>query len=215
MFFQLAKKAPILWIFGLFVINAVISSCVLGPEEYDGAQDDGTYTGTMVVYDGPGTDPDFIDRTCPEISATMVVSGDSVVLTTSDDYPNYEFCAPVGGRRVYTCADAPVVNHSASTTSFGNNQFKLETTWDIDKSDTQLSDLMNLEVCGATPPSLPGDPSTGGRGRLIEFALRVDEPGFVGEYGNGAVRGSLFYGVKCTGDEYIPLCVYFMQLSKN
>lgn len=180
-----------------------LASCILNPEDYDSSQDNGTYTGTMTVYEGPGTDPDFIDRTCPEVSATMVVNGESVVLTTNDNYPNYTHVSGV------------VTNHVASTTSYDNNKFTLEVGWAIEETDTQLEDLMNLEVCGASPPTFPGDTSTGKRGRLQDFALRVDEPGFIGEFGNGAARGSLFYGVRCTDGEYIPICVYFMQLSKN
>ncbi|MEC7278046.1 MAG: hypothetical protein VXV96_17120 [Bdellovibrionota bacterium] len=187
----------------IFYLGLVLlSSCVLSPDDYDASGDDGTYTGSMEVYDGPGTDPDFIDRTCPEVSATLVVSGKSVVLTTNDTYPNYGHHPGV------------VTNHVARGEVFSNNKFRLEEGWPFEETDTQLEDLMNLEICGATPPTLPGDTSTGNRGLLQDFAFIVDEPGFVGEFGNSIARGSLFYGVRCTDGDFIPICLYFMQLSK-
>lgn len=167
----------------------------MNSDEYDASQDDGTYTGTMTVYDGPGTDPSVVDRTCPDVSATLVVSQGSVVLTTVDTYPNYND----GG--------AFIKNHSASGQVFANNKFVLEDSWPFDET-IQLTDLQSLEVCDSNL-------TTGSRGTLIDLAFRVDEPGFVGEFGNGIARGSLFYGVRCQRDVFLPLCLYFMELRKN
>lgn len=185
------------------ILIGLSASCVTSPEEYDTSQDNGTYTGSMTVYDGPGTDPDFIDRTCPNVSATLVVDGDNVTLTTNDTYPNYGHAPGV------------ITNHQVSGTSYANNKFNLEVGWAIEETDTQLEDLMNLKICEATPPSTPGDTSTGGRGLLQDFAFKVGEPGFIGEYGNGTARGSLWYGVRCTDGSFLPICLYFMQLTKN
>jgi hypothetical protein len=157
----------------------------------------------MTVYDGPGTDPDFIDRTCPQVSATLTISGDSVSLTTNDTYPNYGHAPGV------------VTEHSVSGTAFSNNKFNLEVGWAIEETDTQLEDLMTLNICDSTAPSTPGDTSTGDRGLLQDFAFKVGEPGFVGEFGNGTARGSLWYGVRCTDGRFLPICLYFMQLTKQ
>lgn len=180
----------------------IFNSCVTSPEDYDSSQDNGTYTGSMTVYGGPGTDPDFVDRTCPNVSATLVVEGDSVSLSTTDTYPNYGHAPGV------------ITSHSVSGLSYDNNKFNLEVGWAIEESDTQLADLMNLKICDSTPPSTPGDATTGGRGLLQDFAFKVGEPGFIGEYGNGTARGSLWYGVRCTDGRFLPICLYFMQLSK-
>lgn len=188
----------------LVIIPALLfSACILDSDEYDSSQDDGTYKGTMSVYDGPGTDPDFIDRTCPEISATLVVAGGVAVLTTQDSYPNYIHHSDV------------VTTHVASGEVYDNGKFQLKTGWAIEESDTQLEDLMNLEICDSSGPSLPGDTSTGERGRLNDFYMSVDDRAFVGEYGQGVARGSLFYGVRCTDQEEIPFCLYFMELTKT
>jgi|GEM_PF-2062403 len=196
------KKSRLTLVISLPIYLFLFMSCVMSPDEYDSAADSGTYTGSMIVYDGEGTNPDFIDRTCPEVAASLVVQGDSVVLTTTDTYPNYGHSPGV------------VTTHVASTTSYSNNKFKLSTSWAIEETDVQLEDLMNLKVCDSTPPSTPGDTSTGNRGLLQDFALKVDEPGFIGEYGNGFARGSLLYGVRCTDGRYLPICFYFMQLQK-
>jgi len=180
-----------------------LSSCILTSDEYDSSQDDGTYTGRMTVYDGPGTDPDFIDRTCPVVTATLVVTQGNVVLSTLDAYVNYIH------------HDDVVTNHVASGQVYDNNKFQLKTGWEIEETDTQLEDLMTLEICGSSPPSLPGDTTTGDRGRLQDFYLSVDDRAFVGEYGQGRARGSLWYGVRCTDGEEIPLCLYFMELEKE
>lgn len=197
--FLLFKKA-LIGPFVPFFILGLVFGCVTSPEDYDSSLDDGVYTGNMIVYDGPGTDPDFIDRTCPEVSANLVVSGNNVVLTTNDTYPSYGHAPGV------------VTNHVVSGQTFRNNKFNLEVGWPIEETDTQLEDLMNLEICDSTPPSMPGDTSTGERGLLKDFALRVGEPGFVGEYGNGLARGSLWYGVRCTDGRFLPICLYFLQL---
>lgn len=178
-------------------------SCVGESDSYEPSVDDGTYTGSMTVYDGPGMASDFVDRTCPEVYATLVIADGNVVLTANDNYPNYGHAPGV------------VTSHVASGSTFKNNKFRLETGWAIEETDTQLEDLMNLNICGATPPSSPGDTSTGGRGGLKEFALKVDEPGFIGEYGEGIARGSLWYGVRCTDGKFIPICLYFMNLTKQ
>lgn len=188
----------------LFTLSLVVisNSCVLSPDEYDASNDQGTYTGNMVVYAGPGTDPSFINRSCPNVAASLVVTGDEVVLTTNDTYPNYGHAPGV------------VLNHVARGTVYANNKFQLEVGWTIEETDTQLVDLMSLKICDATPPTTPTDPSTGGRGLLKDFAFIVGEPGFVGEFGQGTARGSLWYGVRCTDGRFLPICLYFMQLSK-
>ncbi|MCR9205731.1 MAG: hypothetical protein NXH75_14195 [Halobacteriovoraceae bacterium] len=197
------QKSRLFW--GMvFLLTLLFSgSCVTSPEEYDSTLDNGTYTGSMTVYDGAGTDPDFIDRTCPVVSGSLVVDGENVTLTTNDTYPNYGHAPGV------------ITNHVASGTAFSNNKFNLEVGWAIEETDTQLEDLMNLKICEATPPSTPGDTSTGGRGLLQDFAFKVGEPGFVGEYGFGTARGSLWYGVRCTDGTFLPICLYFMQLDRN
>jgi hypothetical protein len=187
----------------IFIFLWVFSGCVAESEEHDSAADNGTYTGSMTVYDGPGINPNFIDRTCPNIAATLVVAGGRVVLTTNDTYPNYGHAPGV------------VTSHVASSEVFANNKFRLEVGWAIEETDTQLEDLMNLNICEATSPSTPGDTSTGSRGILQDFALRVDEPGFIGEYGNNIARGSLWYGVRCTDGSFVPICLYFMNLSRQ
>ena len=187
----------------LLVFFAFLVSCVGESDGYDSSADDGTYTGSMTVYSGAGTDPNFIDRTCPEVSATLVVADGRVVFTTNDTYPNYGHAPGV------------VTNHVASGAVFANNKFRLETGWAIEETDTQLEDLMNLNICDATSPSTPGNTSTGNRGSLKDFALRVDEPGFIGEYGNNIARGSLWYGVRCSDQRFIPICLYFMSLTRQ
>ena len=186
----------------LFLFTTLLG-CVGESDEYDSAGDDGTYTGSMTVYDGPGTDPNFIERTCPNVAATLVVASGSVVLTTNDTYPNYGHAPGV------------ITNHVASGSVFANNKFRLEVGWTIEETDTQLEDLMNLGVCDASSPSTPGDTSTGNRGSLQDFAFRIDEPGFIGEYGDNLARGSLWYGVRCTDGRFIPICLYFMQLTRQ
>jgi hypothetical protein len=190
--------------FGVYLcFLSLFCGCVGESVDYDSSLDDGTYTGSMTVYDGPGTDPSFIDRTCPNISATLVVAGGGVVLTTNDTYPNYGHAPGV------------VTSHVASGTVFANNKFRLQVGWAIEETDTQLEDLMNLNICDATSPSTPGDTSTGNRGSLQDFSLIVDEPGFIGEYGENSARGSLWYGVRCTDGRFIPVCLYFMQLTRQ
>jgi hypothetical protein len=190
--------------FGVYLcFLSLFCGCVGESVDYDSSLDDGTYTGSMTVYDGPGTDPSFIDRTCPNISATLVVAGGGVVLTTNDTYPNYGHAPGV------------VTSHVASGTVFANNKFRLQVGWAIEETDTQLEDLMNLNICDATSPSTPGDTSTGDRGSLQDFSLIVDEPGFIGEYGENSARGSLWYGVRCTDGRFIPVCLYFMQLTRQ
>lgn len=186
----------------IFVI-VLLQSCVLKPEEYDSSDDDGTYRGEMTAYDGPGTDADFVDRTCPTVNATLTVDGDNVSLRTVDTYPNFGIGSNV------------ILNHTATGTSYDNNKFQLEESWAFDETDTQLEDLMNLEVCESSPPDVPGNTNTGDRGLLNSLGFIVGEPGFIGEYGQGTARGSLWYGVKCTDGRFLPLCLYFMQLRKN
>jgi hypothetical protein len=193
------------WVRGLFFLMLTLvisSSCVLSPDEYDSSSDDGTYIGNMVVYGGPGTDASFVARTCPNVAASLVVSNGLVTLTTNDTYPNYGHAPGV------------ITNHVVSSSSYANNKFQLEVGWTIEETDTQLEDLMNLKVCEATPPSTHGNTSTGDRGLLQDFAFIVGEPGFVGEFGQGPARGSLWYGVRCTDGRFLPICLYFMQLSK-
>ncbi len=187
----------------LILSLGLMNSCILSTDEYDSTQDDGTYRGILSVYDGPGTDVDFIDRTCPEITATLSVVGGVATLNTVDTYPNYIHHSDV------------VVNHTARGEVYENNKFQMKTGWAIEETDTQLEDLMTLEICDSSPPSLPGDTSTGDRGLLRDFYLSVDDDYFVGEYGAGIARGSLIYGVRCTDGEEIPLCVYFMDLDKE
>ncbi len=197
-----SKFSKLRWI---LLLSGVIwsSSCVLDTDEYDVSQDEGTYTGTMTVYDGPGTDPDFIDRTCPEVSVTLVVAGGKVVLTANDTYPNYIHHSDV------------VTTHIASGDVYENNKFQVKTGWKIEETDTQLEDLMTLEICDSSAPTFPGDTSTGNRGRLQDFYMSVDDRAFVGEFGEGIARGSLWYGVRCNDGEEIPLCLYFMQLKSS
>ena len=90
-----------------------LSSCIMDTDEYDSSVDDGTYTGTMAVYDGPGTDPDFIDRTCPNVDVTLVVTAGQAVLTANDTYPNYVHHSDV------------VTNHVAAGEVYDNNKFQL------------------------------------------------------------------------------------------
>lgn len=179
------------------------SGCIMTPDDYDASGDDGTYTGSMTVYGGPGTDPDFKARTCPNVSASLVIANGVATLTTNDTYPSYGHAPGV------------VTNHVASGSVFANNKFELEVGWTIEETDVQLVDLMTLKVCEATPPTTPGDANTGGRGLLQDLAFIVGEPGFVGEFGNGVARGSLWYGVRCTDGRFLPLCLYFMQLNKQ
>jgi len=191
-------------IFSIWAMTSgLLSSCILSTEKYDSSKDDGTYSGTMTVYTGPGTDPNFIDRTCPKVTASLSILNGVAELTTDDNYPNYTHSAAV------------VVHHVATGTIYANNKFQLSTGWAIEETDTQLEDLMNLKICDSTPPSLPGDTSTGNRGLLQEFYLSVSDKYFVGEFGGNQARGSLIYGVRCTDGQEIPLCIYFMDLTKN
>ena len=181
----------------------LFNSCITEPGVYDRAADNGSYTGSFAVYGGPGIDSDFIDRVCPNISATLTIDDDEGSFSTSDTYPNY---VHVGG---------VVTSHSSSVSIFDNNKFSTEANWAIEETDVQLEDLMNLGICSSTSPTTPGDASTGGRGRLRDFALQVDrDTGFVGEFGEGRAHGTLIYGVRCTDGEYVPICVYFMQMNK-
>ena len=180
-----------------------ISSCIIESDDYDATADWGTYTGEMTVYTGPGTDEDYVDRTCPDISASLSVADGVAVLTTTDTYPNYVH------------SDDVVTTHVGSGDVFENNKFEIITGWEIEETDTQLEDLMTLEFCDASAPTFPGDTSTGDRGRLQDFYMEVSEDYFVGEYGQGRARGTLIYGVRCTDGEKTPLCVYFMQLDKE
>ncbi len=202
--FQMKKNTNnYLYIALIGTILCSMSSCILSTDEYDVAADDGRYSGTMTVYEGPGTDPDFVDRTCPEVSATLDVAEAVATLTTQDSYPNYIHHPDV------------VTSHTAVGAVYENGKFQMSTGWAIEESDTQLEDLMTLEICDASAPSLPGDTSTGNRGRLQDFYMAVDDDYFVGEYGQGIARGTLIYGVRCNDGEEIPLCVYFMDLDKE
>ncbi len=205
LFLQILTKAEkrIAFILKVILVGLFLSSCIMNTDEYDSAQDDGTYTGTMAVYDGPGTDPDFIDRTCPNIDVTLVVADGVAVLTANDTYPNYVHHSDV------------VTNHVASGDVYDNNKFQLRTGWKFEETDTQLEDLMTLGICDSSAPSFPGDTSTGDRGRLKDMYLSVDDRAFVGEFGQGIARGSLWYGVRCNDGEEIPFCLYFMQLKKR
>ena len=178
-------------------------SCQLDPETYDASDDNGTYTGSATAYTGPGTDSDFVDRVCPNVSISLTVNDGNISFSTTDSYPNYGHHPGV------------ITNHSTTTTSFDNNKFEVEMGYAFEETDVQLVDLMSLEICEATPPSLPGDASTGGRGLLQDLAVKVFDLGHIGEYGLGVARGSLFYGVRCTDGRFIPTCVYYMDLRKS
>lgn len=194
-----ARKIPGFFFTILFVIS---SSCVMSPEDYDSSGDQGTYSGSLTVYAGEGSDASFSVRVCPKITASLTINGDQATLSTTDSYSPY-------------VPDAGVVtSHSVTGTVYANNKFQLELGWAID-GNTQLVDLMTLRVCEASPPTNPLDPNTGDRGLLQDLALLVGEPGFVGEFGQGTARGSLWYGVRCTDGRFLPLCLYFMQLTKN
>lgn len=193
------------WLVGVVfgIISIVISSsCVLSPDEYDTSADQGTYSGTVTVYAGEGSTASFSQRVCPTITASLTVDGDQVTLTTTDSYSPY---VPDGD---------VVTSHTVTGSTYANNKFQLETGWTIGAS-TQIVDLMTLKVCEASAPTNPLDPNTGDRGLLQDLALLVGEPGFVGEFGQGTARGSLWYGVRCTDGRFLPLCLYFMQLTKN
>lgn len=187
-----------------FFLVVFSTSCILTPDEYDATNDDGTYTGTVTVYDGPGTDPDFKQRTCPIIDATLTVSDGVASLRTVDTYE--------GG---YDHGPGIIKDRTGTASVFANNKFEIEVGWSIQDPGVQMVDLMTLEVCEATPPTTAGDSTTGGKGLLQDVAFLVGEPGFVGEFGQGIARGSLWYGVRCTDGRFIPLCLYFMQLSKQ
>jgi hypothetical protein len=187
-----------------YIVCLLCLSCVLEPGEYDRVLDNGTYTGTVTVYDGPGTEASIKARTCPNIAVSLTVGDATGSISLTDSYTNY---VHVGG---------VVVNHTTSLNLYENNKFSAEVGWAIEESDTQLEDLMNLRVCDASPPSLVGDTSTGDRGLLQDYAMRIDrETGFPGEFGQGTARGTMIYGVRCTDGRFLPICAYFLQLSRN
>jgi hypothetical protein len=176
----------------------------MAPEDYDNSGDDGTYEGVANVYTGPGTDDaDIKKRVCPVITITLTINGDTSTLRTQDNYPDYSHHPSV------------VTDHRASLNLFGNNQFTTSDSWVIEESDVQLSDLQTLEVCDSTPQSDPLDPSTGDRGNIYRLGLEVSNSAHVGEYGGGKARGNIIYGVRCRDDSFIPVCVYFMNLTKT
>ncbi len=186
------------------IILFLISSCITEPGIYDRVADNGTYSGSTTVYGGPGIDSDFVDRVCPNITTTLTIQDDTGTFVATDTYPNY---VHVGG---------VVTTHNSSVSIFDNNKFSTQSNWAIEETDVQLEDLMNLGICSATSPSVPGDTSTGGRGLLRDFYLQVDEDtGFVGEFGEGRARGTLIYGVRCTDGDFVPICVFFMQMDKT
>ena len=191
---------------GLFLISLLSTGCVLAPESYNSKVDQGTYRGTAIAYDGEGNSPNFRDRVCPNIDLVVTVDESSIVFDATDIYPNY-------------VPDAGVItSHTGMATSYGNNKFKIDLQWAyLDTFDSvQLNDLMNLNICDSTAPSNPTNNYTGDKGRLGNLGLTVsDEFGHQGEFGQGKMQGSLFYGVECTDGELIPLCVYFMQLKKD
>lgn len=193
------------WFLQVLFMSAIVvisGSCVLSPDEYDSSADQGTYSGSLTVYGGQGSTASFSQRVCPKITASLSVQGDQVTLTTTDDY------SPV-------IPDGDVItSHTVTGTIYANNKFQLETGWTIGAT-TQTIDLMTLRVCEASPPTNPLDVNTGDRGLLQDLALLVGEPSFVGEFGQGTARGSLWYGVRCTDGRFLPLCLYFMQLTKN
>ena len=197
------RDSMVFWRILILFTFVISTGCIVTPDEYDATSDDGTYTGSMTVYGGAGTDPDFKARTCPNVSASLVISNGVATLTTNDTYPDYGHAPGV------------VTNHVANGSVFANNKFELEVGWTIEETDVQLVDLMTLKVCDATAPSTPGDASTGDRGLLQDLAFIVGEPGFVGEFGRGVARGSLWYGVRCTDGRFLPLCLYFMELTKQ
>jgi hypothetical protein len=185
-----------------FLLVVISSSCVLSPEDYDATNDQGTYSGSLTVYGGEGSTASFSQRVCPKISATLTISGDQVTLQTTDSYLPY---IPDGD---------VTTSHTVTTKAYANNKFQMELGWPIGAS-TQLVDLTALRVCESSPPTNPLDPNSSDRGLLQDLALLVGEPGFVGEFGQGTARGSLWYGVRCTDGRFLPLCLYFMQLTKD
>lgn len=189
--------------FHLFFL-LVFCSCITEPGIYDRQADNGTYTGSTSVYGGPGINPDTIDRVCPDITTTLTIDDDKGSFLATDSYPNYVHVGAV------------ITTHSSTVSIFDNNKFSTESHWAIEETDVQLEDLMNLGVCSSSSPSVPGDASTGERGLLRDFSLQVDQDtGFVGEFGEGKARGTLIYGVRCTDGDFIPVCVYFMQMNKT
>lgn len=182
------------------------ASCVLAPETYNNKVDIGVYRGRAVAYEGEGTNPNFVDRVCPNVDITLTVNENSIILEANDIYPNYT-------------PDAGVITaHSGMATAYGNNKFEIDLKWAYldTAASTQLNDLMNLNICDSTAPSNPTNNYTGSKGRLGTLGLLVPQDfGHPGEFGFGIARGTLIYGVECTDGERIPLCVYFMNLTKN
>ena len=180
-----------------------LSACVITPEIYDNTTDDGTYTGRVIAFTGPGTNADFTDRVCPEVDISLVINDSDYQITLDDTYPNFGHVAQV------------VTNHSSSGQVFLNNKFEAFDNWPIEEADTQLRDLENLEICDSTPPSNISGIPDGDRGTLQDYAFKIDDTGFIGEYGRGQARGNIFYGIRCSDGRFLPTCVYFMELTKQ
>lgn len=179
----------------IFICVLILSSCVTEPETYDATVDDGTYTGNTFVYGGDGTDPSFIDRVCPNITATITVNNGTVNYTLTDSYPNYVHHANVE------------LVHSGAAFVELNNQFRITYSWAPETTDVQLNDIMLLKLCGS-------DFSTGDSSNVESLRLKFGSLGFTGEFGFDQARASIFYGVQCRDGEFLPVCFYYWEGTK-
>lgn len=188
------KYKPLLLIF----VILFLASCVVEQESYDSSGDDGTYTGTAVPYNTDNfPDTDLFNRTCPNVSITLVVNDGNFSLSLDDSY-----------RDGFSPHVDVVTRHGKSGQVTGNNRFEAKDTWAIETTDTQLADLRTLGVCDASA-------SPASNGRLSNLSFVVSDDYFVGQYGLGTARGSLIYGVDCTDGEFVEVCAYFMELTKQ
>lgn len=179
----------------LIALLTFILSCVPAPETYDATVDDGTYAGTTTVYDGEGTDPSFIDRVCPNISASITVDNSNISYTLTDTYPSYGHHPSVE------------LVHSGTSVVSLNNQFGITYDWAPETTDVQLNDIMLLKLCGSDFGTLDSS-------NVKSLTLKFGAKGFQGEFGFSTARASIMYGVSCHSGEFLPVCLYYWEGTK-
>ncbi|MCO4753570.1 MAG: hypothetical protein KC478_03765 [Bacteriovoracaceae bacterium] len=179
----------------LLISILLFCSCVMSPETYDPATDDGTYTGTATVYDGEGTDPDFVQRVCPTITASLTVSSGNISYNLSDDFNGYIHDGDVQ------------TTHTGNSVVSLNNQFSISHDYSPG-ANVQSNDIALLKVCD-TSFGPPRDLSN-----LSTLTINFGKTGFTGEFGFSQARASIFYGVTCSDGKFLPLCFYFWEGTK-